>query len=55
MIMKVCHKHRIGNPMRSITIGSVIPSVQSAYKNVTLRQLLCMSSGIIDAQDLIVQ
>ena len=48
MIMKACYTRHIISPMNTITIGSVIPSVQSAYQNVTLRQLLCMSAGIID-------
>ena len=51
MIMKVCHEHSIHNPMRTITIGSVIPSVGDAFKNITLRQLLCMSSGLLDPVD----
>ena len=48
MIMKACYTRHIMNPMRSITIGSVVPTVQDAYKNVTLKQLLCMTAGIID-------
>lgn len=48
MIMKACIVKGIANPMKTITIGSVIPSVQHAYKDVTLKQLLCMSSGIVD-------
>jgi CubicO group peptidase (beta-lactamase class C family) len=52
MIMKVCHEHGIHNPMRTITIGSVIPTVGNAFKNITLKQLLCMSSGLLDPKDL---
>ena len=47
MIMKVCHTHGIRNPMKTITMGSVLPFVQPAYQNVTLDQLLCMVSGIV--------
>lgn len=49
MIIKVCYMKGIPNAMRTITLGSVIPTVMNEYKNVTLRQLLCMTSGIYDA------
>ena len=47
MIMKVCHLHGIANPMKTITMGSVLPFVSDAYKDVTLEHLLCMVSGIV--------
>ncbi len=53
MIMKVCHTHGIRNPMKTITMGSVLPFVQPAYQNVTLDQLLCMVSGIVADKTLV--
>ena len=46
MIIKVCFENGVG--VDTITIGSVIPTVKTEYKDVTLRQLLCMTSGIYD-------
>ena len=35
--------------MENITIGQVITQINNAYKNVTLKQLLCMQGGIVDS------
>ena len=49
-IMRICYVKGIKNPMKTITVGSVYPTgIHSGFRNVSLRNLLCMNSGIIDA------